>query len=133
VRPWPDLDSRRREQVSQGGGILPVWSRNPEETVLHFISTSRSGSDNVTMMRASFSADTNDNLRPDPPEPLFTVNAFASASLFRSPYDVALDGRFLMVTRIAEDDPTASTSEIVIVRNFVETLKERVPAVTGTD
>lgn len=127
VRPWPDVDARRPERVSQGGGSIPVWSRNAAEPTLNFIDVTGSGSRNVTMMRATFSVDANNNFRPDTPEALFSVEAFATASLFRSPYDVALDGRFLMVTRVADEDGVASTSEIVIRRDWLEELQRLVP------
>ncbi|MDX1389605.1 MAG: hypothetical protein R3344_10475, partial [Acidobacteriota bacterium] len=58
-----------------------------------------------------------DRNRPEPPRVLFTA-----PDLTFSPFDVAADGRFLMVTQ-----GTAPTRHITIVTNWLEELRRLVP------
>ena len=42
-------------------------------------------------------------------------------------YDVARDGRFLMIQRSSGATDVAGSSSIVVVENWLEELKQRVP------
>jgi eukaryotic-like serine/threonine-protein kinase len=87
----------RRHRISTQGGTQPRWSRNGRE--LFFITGSR------TIMATPF-----DSRSPDVPagsaRPLFDVmmhRQFSSNVPYR--YDVAPDGRFLVVVRSSEEPP----------------------------
>jgi serine/threonine-protein kinase len=91
VASFPDMKAKRL--VSRGGGTEPRWSRSGRE--LFF----RSGTQLMAVdvpLGASFS--------PGNPRPLFTVTGFRQARN-RQQYDVAPDGRFVM---IRESVPTGA-------------------------
>ena len=118
VRPFPEADAGKWT-VSTGGGAQPVWSQDGKE--LFFVSSK-------AMMRVSVTL-----------SPTFTlgipVKLFEAAAFFNPPlgggvgrrYDVTHDGqRFLMVNegRAVDEAPPA---RIVLVQNWIEELKARVP------
>ena len=117
VRPFPDVE-RGRWQVSADGGNLPRWAKNGRELIFRrgqimsyefWASTIQPGT--------SFVAGTPIQI---------AVRATASVS---NAYDVAADGR-LLVTMPAGGgaDAEASGARIVVVQNWFEELKARVPA-----
>jgi serine/threonine-protein kinase len=114
VRPFPDTDAGKA-QVSSGGGLAPVWSRDGQE--LFYLSSSRH------MMAAP--------VAPGPalvvgaPEALFRVRdeLLGAEALYYAPWDVARDGRFLMA-RLIGGDPGREAS-LVVVENWIEELKAR--------
>jgi hypothetical protein len=87
----------RRYRVSTQGGTQPRWSRNGRE--LFFVTGSR------TLMAAPFDSPSAD-VPAGPARRLFDVamhRQFSSNVPYR--YDVAPDGRFLIVVRASEDPP----------------------------
>jgi eukaryotic-like serine/threonine-protein kinase len=112
VRPFPE-PNRGLWQVTKDGGTFPVWSRNGRE--LFFITL------DGTMV--SVPVETSD----------YVWNAGSPTKLFRGgydiregslgrQYDVAPDGRFLMLKREA----TAEAPHIVIVQNWLSELARKV-------
>jgi Tol biopolymer transport system component len=83
VASFPDMGSKRL--VSRGGGTEPRWSRNGRE--LFF----KSGGELM-----SVAVPPGPTFLPGDPRPLFTVAAFRAARN-RPQYDVAPDGRFVMI------------------------------------
>ena len=111
VQPYPGPGGKW--QISNGGGIGPVWSRNGRE--LFYRSGNRMMAVEITT-EPSFSAGT--------PTRLFE-GAFTSGAVARANYDVSPDGeRFLMVQPSGED---VSSTQINVVLNWFEELKQRVP------
>ncbi len=117
VRPFPDVE-RGRWQVSADGGTLPRWAKNGRELVFRrgqnlnqefWVSAIQPGS--------SFVAAT---------PTLVAARAPANVS---NAYDVAADGRLLVTVPIG-GGPGAEESgfRIVVVQNWFEELKARVPA-----
>jgi predicted Ser/Thr protein kinase len=107
VRPFPDVN-REKYKVSTNGGESPIWSRNGRELFY------RNGSE-VMMV----SIKTKPVFRAQIPETLFHRRYFIQSG---SQWDISPDGkRFLM---IKESD---SPRKIIIVTNWFEELKERVP------
>jgi hypothetical protein len=108
--------------VSTDGGTGPAWSRDGRE--LFFTTTQTTGGQaTFTKMMA-----VNVGLRPTftagVPRQIFEGKYGASASI-RS-YDVTPDGRrFLMVQQ--KERPPVSASEMILVQNWIEELKARVP------
>jgi len=100
IAAWPALD--RRHAVSTQGGVSPWWS--PDSRELFFWR-------NQTLMVATAdrTVDTSD------PRPLFS-GAYAGAARDQS-FDVAKDGRFLMV----KSDERSELKQITVVQNWMAT------------
>jgi hypothetical protein len=108
VQTYPE--GRLRTRVSRDGGTEPRWARNGRE--LFF----RQGN---TMMTVRVESEP-----PVPsPTPLFTLSAWTSSPA-RTNYDVAPDGRFVIVR--SNEAETAGT-EIRLVLNWAEQLKRLAP------
>jgi serine/threonine protein kinase len=104
-------DASHRIRVSSEGGIQPRWSRDGRE--LYYISKGR------TMMAAA--VEPSSGVLTGPPARLFDVPisyAFGSHVPFK--YDVAPDGRFLIVVRASEAPPPP----LVLVLNWQAGLKK---------
>jgi Tol biopolymer transport system component len=109
VRPFPDTKAFKR-QVSAAGGTSPRWSHDGRE--LFFIDESRS------MVAAPIAS--GETLVIGEPKRLFDASAFNLTSV---QYDVAPDGRFLMIRSIGA--ASARPSELVWVENFFQELASR--------
>jgi Tol biopolymer transport system component len=109
VRPYPGPGPPVR--VSPGGGAEPVWARNGREL---FYVDSRKGQ----LMAVSIQAEP--ELRFSAPVALFDVREFAFSSQPPS-YDVAADGRFLMIKPGGNLAP--GKRPLTVVLNWVEELR----------
>jgi Tol biopolymer transport system component len=120
VRPYPALD--RREKVVGENSRGPVWRKDGHE--LYYLETAPGdGASTVRVMAL-----------PVTTSPTFAVTG-APHLLFEGPfrvdgpfrhYDVTPDGqRFLMVRAV--DQPPTRVSQMVLVENWFEELKSRVP------
>jgi serine/threonine-protein kinase len=105
--------------VSQDGGREPVWSRDGRE--LFYLQGNK-------MMAVAVKA--GQQFTSAAPVPLFdrpyfhfTLDILDSV---RS-YDVAADGRFLMIPESGGDPNRAAVTGIVVVQNWTEELKQKVP------
>jgi eukaryotic-like serine/threonine-protein kinase len=118
VQPYPGPGAR--QQISVDGGTAPAWSRDGRE--LFYITTlSVGGQAALTKMmvvpvqsKPAFTAGT--------PRMLFEGRYGATANI--RGYDVAPDGRFLMVQQ--KDRPPMRVAEMIIVQNWVEELRQKV-------
>ena len=109
VRPYPGPGAPIR--VSSNGGIEPQWSRSGRE--LYFIE------DRETMMMAA--VDAGPQLTFTPPVGLFRAPFIQGGQ--PPTYDVAPDGRFLIVRPTADQGAT----NLVVAINWFEELRQRVP------
>ena len=109
VRPYPGPGAPVR--VSPGGGAEPVWARNGREL---FYEDPLKGQ----LMAVSIQAEP--ELRFSAPVALFTVREFAFSSQPPS-YDVAADGRFLMIRPAGNVAP--GTRPLTVVLNWAEELR----------
>jgi len=100
-------------RVSPDGGQSPAWSRDGTELFY------RNGG---MMMVVPVSADR--SFTAGRPQALFDDSPYAFASPTRA-YDVASDGRFLMVTRTSQAPQPATRIQVVL--NWFEDLRQRVP------
>ena len=123
LRPFADSDVRRW-QISRGGGTEPLWSRDASELFYR----SPSGA----VMRVSIDAQS--PTPPGTPTKLFDASSHALGgrgeftALNRRTYDVSLDGRrFLMIKSDDVQSTTASPERIVLVQNWFEELKAKLP------
>jgi Tol biopolymer transport system component len=120
VQPYPAIG--RREQVSTGErGSGPAWRRDGRE--LYYVEyASGDGPLNVRVMAVPIT--TTPVFSPDSPRVLFE-GPFRIDGPFRG-YDVTPDGqRFLMVREVPQQP--ARVSQMVLVQNWFEELKQRVP------
>jgi serine/threonine-protein kinase len=109
VRPFPGLGAP--VQVSSGGGHDAVWSRDGKEVFY------RNG---LKILSARVVPDA--IFRVDPPRVLFEGGFYGPDTVQRV-YDVAPDGRFVMIQNEPNDHTTPAS--IVVIRNWQETLGAR--------
>ena len=115
VRAYPSLEGK--QQVSQDGGTMPAWSKDGREL---YYTKSDSADLEYAMMAVSVSAES--SFQASTPRELFR-GRFLHTRQLRT-YDVASDGRFLMIER-GEDRPTHTSVRIVL--NWLEELERLVP------
>jgi Tol biopolymer transport system component len=115
VRPFPDVNSGRW-QVSPGGGTRPLWARSGRE-LFYFDGAGAL----TTVPIATTQACSTGN-----PTKLFDERYYSAVSA-RS-YDVSPDGqRFLMIKDVPTDQGAAASAGMVVVLNWLEELKARLP------
>jgi hypothetical protein len=114
VERYPQLGSR--QQISTGGGRLPLWSRDGR--ALFFRSL-----DDRRMM--SVATETGATFKAGRAEILFDL-PMQTAQGGSRPYDVAPDGRFFVVRR-AQTEAGAETPSLVLVQHWDQELKRLVP------
>jgi serine/threonine-protein kinase len=113
VQGYPDGSPVR---VSSNGGDEPLWSADGSELfyrrgeAMMAVAVGNSGDD------FSFAA----------PQQLFSGPFAPSIGQASRSYDVARDGRFVMMLA-ADPNSARTTSSIVVVQNFIEELKRRAP------
>ncbi|HUP25842.1 MAG TPA: protein kinase [Thermoanaerobaculia bacterium] len=112
VRPFAEAGAPM--PVSRGGGHSPLWARDQSE--LYFLS-------GENLMAVGLTP-AGDRLSLALPETVFSGDFVSSTGRASDLiYDVAPDGRFLMIQRSEERE----TSEIVIVKNWSEELRRLAP------
>ena len=115
IRPYPGPDPRRL--VSTNGGTEPVWARDGRELFY------RSGS-GMFAVRIDVEGE---RVMPRSPELLFEGPYAVDPIVGVNPnYDVASDGRFLMV-RTDPETRNSTPPQIIFVENWTQELLERVP------
>ena len=122
VRPFPALD--RRWQVSTSGGREPLWARNGRE--LFYLAP------DGTLMGVPIEAGTGDaGFAAGIPGPVIAAGEYYTETAFHRgrSYDVSIDGaRFLRIKNDERDaEENTSARRFVIVNNWLEELKQRVP------
>jgi serine/threonine-protein kinase len=115
VRPFPDAETGHW-MISTGGGTRPLWARNGREIFY----LSQSGA------LMSVPVEPGERFSFDPPRRLFEGRYFiGTGGAVGRTYDVSPDGqRFLMIKPVSDGDESQS---IVVVQNWQEELKQRVP------
>jgi Tol biopolymer transport system component len=112
---YPDRGNRQR--ISTGGGTRPLWSRNGRE--LFFASL-----DGRQMFALAVPPGT--TLGVGRPEVLFEF-AMLVPTGGTWPYDIAPDGRFLIIRSNQTDAGSGTASNLIVVLNWTEELKRPVP------
>jgi serine/threonine-protein kinase len=115
VERYPELGSR--QQISTAGGRRPLWSRNGRE--LFFSSL-----DNRQMLAVAVQSGT--TLVAGRPQMLFEFAMLVPGGGNR-PYDIAPDGRFLIIRSGQADVGVAPAPNLIVVQNWHEELKRLVP------
>ena len=120
VQPFPDLGSRH--QISTDGGTAPAWSRDGRE--LFYTTTETFGGQATLTRMMAVTVATAPTFVASTPRLLFE-GRYGATGILR-PYDVSVDGqRFLMVKQ--KERAPVSASQMVLVQNWLEELKARVP------
>jgi len=112
VRPFPEVDSTEWT-ISRDGGGQPKWSLNSRELFYR---------DGSAVMAVAY--DTEPTFSPGIPDTLFVGDYISSIG--RKSYDVAPDGRFLMMKPVGQTEG-AGPPRINVVQNFFEELNRLVP------
>jgi serine/threonine-protein kinase len=124
VRPFPDVESGGRSQVSTTGGDSPLWSRDGKELFYH-------NADEIMVA----SVKTEPTFNPEAPKLLFrgtynfsNISGVSQMNPYPARWDVSPDGRhFVMIkppgTASMDDGPR----QINIVLNWIDELKQLVP------
>lgn len=118
VRSFPNVDAWKR-QVSTNGGTQPLWARNGRELFYESMGT---------LMRVPVK--TGSTFEHGTPEKVidapYLVRTFGG--LLARSYDVSADGqRFLMLKETSGADERPPSARIILVQNWFEELKRRVP------
>jgi eukaryotic-like serine/threonine-protein kinase len=113
VQPFPSLNAR--VQVSTEGGGQPIWSHDGRELFYRAVKT---------VMAATVTSQA--PLTFAPPRVLFADRFEMPQAGSHVSYDVAKDGRFLMIA--APEGRAGSQSEIHVVLNWFEELRRLAPA-----
>lgn len=121
VQPYPALD--HRVQISIDGGSEPAWRRDGRE--LYYLQDVSAGGALKTRVMA-VSVTTTPALSVGTPHVLFEGPFRSDGGAFRN-YDVTADGQRFLMVRAVERPPTR-VSQMVLVQNWIEELKTRVPA-----
>ena len=122
VRPFPDVESGGRWQISTNGGDSPLWSRDGRELFY------RQGDSFMTV-----AVEAVPTFKPGNPKLLFRRTSVSSGFPMEIAYwDIHPDGkRFLMVKAFRTDKTASAAAErprkIHVVLNWFEELKQRVP------
>jgi serine/threonine-protein kinase len=112
VERYPELGNR--QQISTGGGLNPVWSRSGNE--LFFTGPNR--------QMLSVPIKSGAALTAGRPQVLFEFPIFVGGGA--RPYDIAPDGRFIII-RNAQEDANGPAPSLILVQNWFEELKRLVP------
>ena len=112
VRPFPNVEDGKW-QISTQGGTFPTWARSGRE--LFYVSTNGDFMAVPVQLVPAFA--------PGTPVRLFEWRYFTPLN-FRS-YDVGLDDKRFLMIREAATSPEPQS--IVVVENWLEELKERLP------
>jgi Tol biopolymer transport system component len=112
VERYPELGSRQK--ISTDGGVLPLWSRNGRE--LFF-----GGLDGRQMFVVPIQSGT--TLVAGRPEVLFDTAMMVGSRM----YDLAPDGRFIVIRPAEEETGSGTAPSLILVQNWFEELKRLVP------
>jgi eukaryotic-like serine/threonine-protein kinase len=114
VERYPELGSRQR--ISTAGGQRPLWSRDGRE--LFFVSP-----DGRQVFASAVQSGT--TLAAGTPQMLFETAMFVTAG--GRPYDIAPDGRFVIIRSGQAAAGGGTASNLILVLNWFEELKRLVP------
>ena len=115
VRPFPDTDSGGQEKVSTSGGNYPRWS--PDGRELFY------GNPKAELMVVS--VQTNPSLKLGKPRRFMESRPYLGADI-----DPENGKRFLVIKKVEETEEESEQGrprKIIVVTNWLEELKEKVP------
>jgi serine/threonine-protein kinase len=116
VRPFPEVD-KGRWQISNGGGRLPLWSRNGQE--LFYLSP-----DNTLM---------GVRVQPVPswgsttPARILQGNYFYGNPGLGRTFDISPDGQRFLMIKEDRGEGAGAPQNLIVVQNWFDDLKRLVP------
>ena len=113
VRPFPGPGMKH--QVSNQGGIQPLWARNGKQLFYRW-------QDQVWVADVL----TEGGFATTKPRLLFEKAGYSSGFPIRG-YDLSLDGKRFLMVKLDQRKPTPVT-EMILVQNWFEELKQKVPS-----
>jgi serine/threonine-protein kinase len=114
VRPFPDVSSGQW-QISQGGGLAPLWSADGHEIFYR-------GATSLMAVQVR----TAPSFKVMSSNALFNLAGYVLAGSRGIRYEVAKDGRFLLLKSATLGD-AGSRQDIIVVEHWLEEVKRRVP------
>ena len=114
IERYPELGNR--QLISTGGGNLPSWSQDGREL---FFSSRDSQILAVPVQSGT-------TLIAGRPQVLFEFAMLSIVGEVR-PYDIAPDGRFLIIGSGLADSGSGTASNLIVVQNWDQELKRLVP------
>jgi serine/threonine-protein kinase len=127
VRPFPNVDDDKR-RVSTAGGYSPAWS--PDGRELYYLGA-KGGIGRAQRLpdgqMMAVKVESRPVLTIGSPEALFSLRDFVFPVLMSREYDVAPDGRFLMLRDLVPGGSRVG-QQIVFVQNWIDELTSRVDA-----
>ena len=121
VRPL-DPEEGTRQQISFEGGVFPLWVQETHELFYWSVDEDE---DNVKIMAVAIKTEPTFE-KTDDPKMLFKGQYRAPFQSTR-PYDTVDGQRFLMMMDSEETDATSAPTELIIVENWFEELKDLAP------
>jgi serine/threonine-protein kinase len=115
VRPFPDVNAGRW-QISTGGGTRPSWNSNGRELFYYIVPG--------TLMAVRIEPGSNFQAG----SPVVVFEGAYPAPLAGRQYSVSPDGRRFLMIKNAAPGANAPPPQIIVVQNWFEELKRRVPA-----
>ena len=116
VERYPELGNR--QPISTGGGRIPLWSRDGRELFYGTL-------DGRQMFTVAVQSGT--TLVAGRPRLLFEFAMESLPAQGGRPYDLAPDGRFLMIRSGRAEAAAGTASNLMVVQNWTEELKRLVP------
>jgi Tol biopolymer transport system component len=116
VERYPELGDR--QQISTDGGTIPLWSRDGRELFFGSFESRQ-------MFAVALQPGT--TFVAGRPQALFELGSVVGA-VGRS-YDIAPDGRFLLIRGVQPEIASSSAAEMIVVLNWLEELKRLVPGI----
>jgi serine/threonine-protein kinase len=122
VGPFPDVEAER-VTVSAGGGFQPVWSADGRE-LFYLQGGGRLSPDRLVVATVDASGPT---FEVTGRRQLLDFRPYRSVTIIRG-YDVARDGRFLLIIeRPGDDDASARLTRLVIVQHWLDQVTRLAP------
>jgi Tol biopolymer transport system component len=114
LRPFPATDDGKW-QVSSGGGVAPLWSRDGRE--LFYVNPARE----MVAVAVESAAEPQLGAR----QVLFRLDdrLYMSSTEFYTPYDVAPDGRFIMARQLDAPRDAIEGAPLIVVENWIEEVR----------
>lgn len=122
VQPFPGPGGRK--QVSTEGGIEPAWAPNGRE--MFYVVRDPTPGPNARMKMMAVDVALQPTFTAGKPHGLFE-GRFIAAAYLRN-YDVTPDGRRFIMIQFKEQPQPPPLTEMVLVQNWFEELKQKLPA-----
>jgi serine/threonine-protein kinase len=120
VRPFPDVNARRF-QISSGGGGKPMWSRSSREAELFYVVPGPP----PRLMHVPVRPSRDNEFTYGSPKTMFALTGFETGLIGRA-FDIHPDGRrFLMVAQAGGQDEARRS--LTVVTHWLDELRARVP------